>query len=1364
MTVPAPWSQVRTRRVATVLLAAFVVTLLAPWRLGTAYAADAVTLNVTSGLSGSTITVTGIGFAPNPSLTITWDATPLTTVDTLAGLWTKVITPPPSASGAHTVGAGTATATFTVNSSFTILPNIGAAATLVTVSGLGYASSQTGISITFNGSQVTTGAANTVGSFSASFGIPPGPSGSFAVGVAPAPALTFTVISGLSLSPATGPPGSTVNVTGSGSTPTTLVNITFDGTVSRSTSSDSTGSFSTTLLIPPAPGGSHLVSFSGASGPAVGFNLTPSLRLDKSAAPPGGGVTVSGAGFAPSEGNITVTFDGSLIASGITADPAGSWTSTFAVPAAGSGSHTVKASGSLTPGSAVPQASLSVAAGIRLDKTNGAPGTVVKVTGFGYTPNVVITVTAGTAAPVTTTATSDGAWTANLTIPLAPSGPLTVLATGTGSQTAGTPFSVSPALSVSPSSASPGASVTVKGSGFAESQGDITVALGAAVKVVLSDNAGSWTATLTVPFAPGGIYSLRSGGTAPEVATTFTINPMVSLSPSQGSPGTRVTVTGSGFGANLKGVSIAFAQSGAVISTDANADGSWNATLIVPSSASGAYSIRSGGSGPVLDAAFTVTPSINLSMDRAAPGAPLTVTGAGFSANERGISIQLGSATLASGIAADAQGAWTRTFPAPSLPANSYTLAASGLVSAATSVRGDTLSISAGLSTSPAKGKPGTTIRVAGSGFRAGEADIVLSYNGNAVVSGITADNGGAFNAAFALPPSTGGPHQLKAASTDASTTAVVNVEVTPDLVLGHLTGPPGRPVAVSGSGFGGEETGIIITFDGMPVLRGVRADARGSFAASLQPPVAAAGSHSVQASSSSATGASPPEQAFTITPAVSLSATGGNIGMGLTVSGRGFGASSMVTVLYDSGSARVTSDADANGSFRANITIPKSLYGDHQITVTDGSGNEARASFAVDSTPPVVPKLLVPNGTGGAVFSGYQPTLTWSSSDDPSGATYTLQLDRKPDFANPILVKSGLATPSYALAAEEKLARGTYYWRVKATDAASNEGPWSDPYTIRSGTLSLWIPPAISLLVLIAVGTLGYLVVKRRRQRRVTPVFVPGGFRDIQEPTNARQLPPGSRPALDIPSRLALPPPTTPRGGRGRSLDDIAQFQRVLDFVRSLPLPRVASDLAWLKEMLDAEEVTRQRPEEAVSGQVVLHYQPAWTRHPTYADMQQALQGQPFLQGLDDYMRAMDLCAADALALLRNIQEDLGPSLPAHFPAHQRWQLTFAAGQDALSWFQGTFLREPSARDYTIATASDGTASLGGADDTPFGATLASGLGQGEAATLRNAHLGLRATYRGSDQARDVAAKLTQTTVLRERLVQAIASLGQGR
>ena len=90
--------------------------------------------------------------------------------------------------------------------------------------------------------------------------------------------------------------------------------------------------------------------------------------------------------------------------------------------------------------------------------------------------------------------------------------------------------------------------------------------------------------------------------------------------------------------------------------------------------------------------------------------------------------------------------------------------------------------------------------------------------------------------------------------------------------------------------------------------------------------------------------------------------------------------------------------------------------------------------------------------------------------------------------------------------------------------------------------------------------------------------------------------------------------------------------------------------------------------------------------------------------------------------------------------------------------------MREPSARDYAISPSADGSVSLVGVDDGPFPGTLASGLGQEEAAQYRNAHLRLRATYRGSDQARDVAARLTQTTVLRERLVQAIASLDQGR
>ncbi len=398
-------------------------------------------------------------------------------------------------------------------------------------------------------------------------------------------------------------------------------------------------------------------------------------------------------------------------------------------------------------------------------------------------------------------------------------------------------------------------------------------------------------------------------------------------------------------------------------------------------------------------------------------------------------------------------------------------------------------------------------------------------------------------------------------------------------------------------------------------------------------------------------------------------------------------------------------------------------------------------------------------------MLSGFRPTLRWTPSDDPSGATYTLQIDANRDFSNPSLLKQDLVTPSYTLTGEEGLSRGKYYWRVKVTDGASNDGPWSELFVVKSGVLPLWIFPVLGVLGVLAAAGVVYVIVYRRRQRRLQPVFFPSPVMD--KPTVTTALPSGRQRTLGAPPRLALPSPS--RRGRSLSVEEEAGLKRMLDFVRSIPLLPISTDLVWLEEFIAATEGAGSDVyEDALMGRLPVRYQPAWTRHPAYTDLQRLLQGQPFLQGLNEYTTAVDGCAAEALVVLREVYENLAAALPPQTPKGQRWRLTLAVGQDALAWFQGTFLQEPSARDYVLKSppgpAEVNAISLFGAEGTPLRTLLVEGLTEADATLYRNVHIQCRVRYRDNEQAGLLAARMTQVNVLREQLLQAIAQLGQAR
>jgi outer membrane protein assembly factor BamB len=173
----------------------------------------------------------------------------------------------------------------------------------------------------------------------------------------------FTVVPGLVLSPATGPPGSAVNVSGAGFGHSEKVSVSFDGTVLATATTLGTGSFGPTPVTVPAAAtaGSHTIS---ALGNATGllaqasFTVTPTIVVSPGTGPPGSAVNVSGAGFGPLEG-VDVYFDTTDLALAETGANGSFGPVSITVPASAvPGTHTVSAQGRQS--GAFAQASLSV--------------------------------------------------------------------------------------------------------------------------------------------------------------------------------------------------------------------------------------------------------------------------------------------------------------------------------------------------------------------------------------------------------------------------------------------------------------------------------------------------------------------------------------------------------------------------------------------------------------------------------------------------------------------------------------------------------------------------------------------------------------------------------------------------------------------------------------------------------------------------------------------------------------------------------------------------------------------------------------------------------------------------------------------
>jgi hypothetical protein len=170
---------------------------------------------------------------------------------------------------------------------------------------------------------------------------------------------------------------------------------------------------------------------------------------------------------------------------------------------------------------------------------------------------------------------------------------------------------------------------------------------------------------------------------------------------------------------------------------------------------------------------------------------------------------------------------------------------------------------------------------------------------------------------------------------------------------------------------------------------------------------------------------------------------------------------------------------ADHDGAFTSSFNVPVSPAGGHIITVSDGF-NTQYIVFSVEADAPPAPKPTTPKED--SVVSA-QVVFDWESVYDPSEPVlYSLQISRTADFVQPILDKHGLALSHYELAKEDALRpsrRSTYYyWRVRATDSASNKGDWSVPIAFQvepSNVLPVWADVALGfigvLLVIVLIG-----------------------------------------------------------------------------------------------------------------------------------------------------------------------------------------------------------------------------------------------------------------------------------------------------
>ena len=331
-----------------------------------------------------------------------------------------------------------------------------------------------------------------------------------------------------------------------------------------------------------------------------------------------------------------------------------------------------------------------------------------------------------------------------------------------------------PSITLSPSSGVPGEEVTIRGYNFtAEEWVDIYYYPNGArtrVKEVETDDDGDFRVTFTIPASYTGDHKVRAEEDSSTYAdAVFTVKPGLTVSPEEGPVGTNVTVEGHGFAEDEEDIELRYYLNGnyetIAENIEADEDGWWRKSFVIPPSAKGNHRIDAGGDESsfvqVKDATFEVTPGISLDKSSGSVGDNIAMTGSGFTANERDIKILFDGQALVTDIRADAKGYWEEDFEVPEKPQGTYSVTADGESTKKEDISALSFAIKPGIVLSPDEGHVGMNSTVAGRGFAVNK-DVDIMYDVSQVATARTNAKGN-FEVSFLVPESQYGERQVTA-------------------------------------------------------------------------------------------------------------------------------------------------------------------------------------------------------------------------------------------------------------------------------------------------------------------------------------------------------------------------------------------------------------------------------------------------------------------------------------------------------------------------------------------------------------------------------------------------------------------------
>lgn len=631
-------------------------------------------------------------------------------------------------------------------------------------------------------------------------------------------------------------------------------------------------------------------------------------------------------------------------------------------------------------------------------------------------------------------------------------------------------------VSLSPTSGLIGQQVTVSGQGFAANSNLMASFDGNQIPInCTTDSSGNIPpgAIFTIPrgSTPGNKTIIIMDGKFNYATANFTINaPSITVSFQTGPVGSPVTVNSVSGAYFMPNSLLTVTYDGAIVanytSTSLGAVPA-GVTFNVPASTYGIHTVMvTDGFGNFAAATFTVTASINLNPTNGPNGTQLTVTGYGFASystvtlNFNGAAVGLTSPPL---VQTDSSGSFSCWFSLPISTAGSKTVQA---IDNSSHTASNTFTVTTpSILLSPTSGSVGSSVTVSGSNFIPNFL-ITITYNSTAqltVPTTVTASSTGSFSASFIVRTSSYGNYSVSA--TDGINIGSANFTVTPSITLSPSNGSVGSTVTVSGTGFTASKT-VTATFAGSAVTLGgtTTTDVNGSFlGATFTVPAQTAGAKTVVVTDASSRAGS---ASFSVTPAIVLNATTGNVGSTVAVSGTGYAGSSTITIKYD-GTTQTTSPSTvtslSSGAFSCTFVIPGSSASSHTVSASDASSNTATAQFAVNQViQPITVTLTNSAPSATVTLNGFNPSPTTFPADGNSysitmaaGSTFNLSFTNAGSTRDGFAVSGSFSPTSSSFAASSTPISVTAYEQVQNTYSATFNGgnPPSGDTLVFAGT-----------------------------------------------------------------------------------------------------------------------------------------------------------------------------------------------------------------------------------------------------------------------------------------------------------------------